>query len=323
MLDNPPGDSSLFFNVGDDIQTLAAGQYYPNQDFWWDKNDLASYSGDQGKYISNGWFMKPFASWPPSSSLEPFYISFHLNESAKSHIFTPEGIKHLKQFQPIGCRDSNTVKILNNHGIEAYFSGCLTTTLKRSQFTKKTARSGVYLVDVLYKLPSKTDWKVARRNQLSNLVRKKTYQPIQFRESLIKKIIAPDLMDQAIEIKHSNRIGDSSLKFRVSYAEDVLKTYAEAELVITSRIHCALPCLAFGTPVIFVNAGLSKIEEKCRIEGLTDWFHNIFVDEAGNITSDFELTSPLISKFKIKNKKNYIKYAEKMRAQCEQFIATN
>jgi hypothetical protein len=321
MLDNPPGDSTLFFNVGDDIQALAAGQYYPNQDFWWDKNDLSNYSGGLAKYISNGWFMKPFASWPPSSSLQPFYVSFHLNESAQLYMLTSQGIKHFKQNQPIGCRDTNTVKILNQYGIEAYFSGCLTTTLRRSQFTEKTSRNGIYLVDVLYKLPSKADWKVARRNQLSNLIRKKTYRPIQFRESLIEKIIAPDLMNEAIEIKHSNRIGDSSLKFRVSYAKDILKTYAEAELVITSRIHCALPCLAFGTPVIFVNGGLSTIEEKCRIEGLSDWFHNIFVDEDGKITSDFEWSGSLTNQFKIKNKKNYFEYAEKMRSQCEQLIA--
>ena len=31
------------------------------------------------------------------------------------------------------------------------------------------------------------------------------------------------------------------------------KHYRRAELVITSRLHCALPCIAFGTPVILLT----------------------------------------------------------------------
>ncbi|WP_264821067.1 polysaccharide pyruvyl transferase family protein [Acinetobacter schindleri] len=33
----------------------------------------------------------------------------------------------------------------------------------------------------------------------------------------------------------------------------MLEKYSTAKLVITSRIHCALPCLAMGTPVIYIN----------------------------------------------------------------------
>ena len=37
------------------------------------------------------------------------------------------------------------------------------------------------------------------------------------------------------------------------YAKQKLASYGLAELVVTSRLHCALPCIALGTPVVFIN----------------------------------------------------------------------
>ena len=41
-------------------------------------------------------------------------------------------------------------------------------------------------------------------------------------------------------------------------ARGLLEIYKQAELVITSRLHCALPCRAFNTPVIFIHADYGK-----------------------------------------------------------------
>ena len=38
-------------------------------------------------------------------------------------------IAYLKRFAPIGCRDIATRDLLMNQGIDAFFSGCVTTTL--------------------------------------------------------------------------------------------------------------------------------------------------------------------------------------------------
>lgn len=40
---------------------------------------------------------------------------------------------------------------------------------------------------------------------------------------------------------------------RLQLAEERLEIYKKAKLVVTSRLHCALPCIAFGTPVFFVQ----------------------------------------------------------------------
>ena len=37
--------------------------------------------------------------------------------------------------------------------------------------------------------------------------------------------------------------------------ENLLERYKKAKVVFTSLIHCALPCIAMGTPVVFVDAG--------------------------------------------------------------------
>jgi hypothetical protein len=38
---------------------------------------------------------------------------------------------------------------------------------------------------------------------------------------------------------------------RLIIAQERLDLYKKAKLVVTSRLHCALPCIAFGTPVLF------------------------------------------------------------------------
>lgn len=46
-----------------------------------------------------------------------------------------------------------------------------------------------------------------------------------------------------------------NLEKRRQCAEELLATYAGAKLVVTARLHAALPCLAFSTPVIFLDIG--------------------------------------------------------------------
>ena len=43
---------------------------------------------------------------------------------------------------------------------------------------------------------------------------------------------------------------------RLREARARLSLYSKAKLVVTSRLHCLLPCLAMGTPVVFYNSHL-------------------------------------------------------------------
>ena len=90
------------------------------------------------------------------------------------------------------------------------------------------------------------------------------------------------MQDKAIRVAHR-----LSLKFdnlaRFTEAYRLVEMYASAKLVIThvQRIHCALPCVAMGTPVIFINSpkmpggGGSSNKSSPRTVGLTPLFHTL------------------------------------------------
>lgn len=61
----------------------------------------------------------------------------------------------------------------------------------------------------------------------------------------------------------------------MDYARGLIKRYASANLVITSRIHCALPCLAVATPIIYVQAEVLEDIHK-RSPGRMDGIINLF-----------------------------------------------
>jgi hypothetical protein len=63
---------------------------------------------------------------------------------------------------------------------------------------------------------------------------------------------APDVKIHGIRMTHKTVTIHSHQKRRKD-AQALLDTYQGAELVITKRLHCALPCAAMGTPVILIG----------------------------------------------------------------------
>lgn len=58
-----------------------------------------------------------------------------------------------------------------------------------------------------------------------------------------------------------------SIKKRLNIAENLLNKYRAAELVITTRLHCILPCRAFNTKSIFIH---KKYTDDPRFKGLKE-----------------------------------------------------
>lgn len=125
-----------------------------------------------------------------------------------------------KQFVPIGCRDQRAYEILKYNGISAYINGCLTLTLPKRDVTKEYSK--VYIVDVCDEL---------------------------------YECIPPEIKRNACFKTHMHY-------GRKIEEEESLSIYEEyrdnAKLVITSRLHCASPCVAYGIPVIYASNILSK-----------------------------------------------------------------
>lgn len=133
-------------------------------------------------------------------------------------------------------------------------------------------------------------------------------------------MFSPKELEDAEYITHIVKVSNNGFlqteKGRLAYADCLVKKYASASLVVTSRLHCALPCLAVETPVLFTSG--ERIVE------------NSSEDSAGRFGGLLELLNIIRIKkmkitecppFPIKNKDDYKPLAEALAKQCEEFIA--
>lgn len=312
-------ENKKFFNVGDNIQSLAAKQYLPQVDTFINREKLADYSGEKIKLIMNGWFTHNIHNWVPSENIIPLFVSFHINNTAAPFMLSEKGIAYLKKHEPIGCRDQFSVETLVAKGIDAYFTGCLTLTLDTYKVDDLLRGDEVFIVDPLYSYPSAEkvfyDLRAIVRNVLNGNIFK-----IGNKKKHIAKFIDKELLKKAIYINQepaANRFTDEQ---KFAMAEDLLHKYSKAKLVITSRIHCALPCLAMGTPVIFVN-GFDSYVDSCRFDGILDLFNRIDIDaKTGNFTANFPLDGKITAATLVKNLEKHHVLAKPLKEKCSSFI---
>ncbi|THD38298.1 MAG: polysaccharide pyruvyl transferase family protein [Sphingomonas sp.] len=215
-------------NLGDEIQSIAARRFLPRVDRLVDRDALDTDPGRDVALILNGWFLQRPRHWPPHPRFAPLITSFHLDakrsrrapwrHSAAERLLRPGGVAYLKRHGPIGARDPATLAMLHAHGIESYHSGCLTLTLQRDDARPRDG--GIVACDLA-------------PDTLAALCRRVS-QPVTITTHIDTATIGP--------------------QHRFAAAQSLLNTYARAEVVVTSRLHCLLPCLALGTPVLFVTS---------------------------------------------------------------------
>ncbi|AXP82467.1 Polysaccharide pyruvyl transferase [Mariniflexile rhizosphaerae] len=312
-------ENQKYFNVGDNIQSLAAKQFLPKVDKYVDRESLADYDEEPVKLIMNGWFIHNTQNWVPSEKIKPLFVSFHMNNTAAPAMLSEKGIAYLKKYAPIGCRDQFTADTLNSKGIEAYFTGCLTLTLDSYKVDDSERGDDIYIVDPLYSYPSNQRLFYSLRSTIKSVLNGKAFK-LNKKNKHLKNFISEDLLKSAIYIDQEplNTISDAE-KFEM--AESVLKKYAKAKLVITSRIHCALPCLAMGTPVIFIN-GFDKFVDSCRFDGILELFNRLDVNsETGEYTANFNLEGKINKNTMVKNLGLHHKLAEPLKEKCRKFVA--
>lgn len=261
-------------NIGDYIQSIAADQFMHATELV-EREHLNEYCGEKMKVILNGWFMHRPANFPPSDDIVPLFVSFHLRPCVAEAFLTDRTVSYLKAHGPIGCRDMNTVEILKSRGIPAYFSSCLTLTLGRTfPPTPKEGRHGVCFVDPMHCLRRRDAVRDLPWLFLHPILAIRIFARMQcqaFRgESLLFRarkflmmgnflrtylaLFAEELLLHADYYTHAVRERlFKSEKDKFSYCRDLLRRYSEAKFCVTCRIHCALPCIAMGTPVVFVD----------------------------------------------------------------------
>ncbi len=215
-------------NLGDIIQGMSARAYLGENAICLDREKLNEFEGEKGILIANGWFMHDYNAFPPTEKLTPFYISFHL--ASIKLLFSNANRKHFRKFGPIGCRDRKTQVYFLLNGIPAYYSGCLTVTFnKRKSAFKRTFKDSIVMVDnVDHQFPKEVIDKIREigKKEISLF----NHDPI-----------------------HNENDFDSYLIENESYINKLMEEYSGSSVVITNKLHCALPCLSLGIKVIFIH----------------------------------------------------------------------
>lgn len=229
-------------NIGDDIQTYAQKQFLPRIDYLVDREHLNLFRSREHEKVAcimNGWYLHAEGmAWPPSADLVPLPVSMHftptlsfLHEDKQDNGENVQ-IEYLKQYAPIGCRDTKTLELMKQNGVPAYFTGCMTLTIE--PFEGVTTSGEVILVDA----PEK-----------------------------IQEYVKSKVLSAHVDTHENLSLYYDSFESRMQQAEERLKRYQAAKLVITTRLHCCMPCLALGTPVLLLYEG----RESERYEGLRQY----------------------------------------------------
>ena len=263
-------------NIGDYIQSLAALQYLPKNciPFFVDRDQIELFNNSVSNIIliMNSWNIIKRGNRKVSDKIHPIYISYHINNINDLNIIS---INNLKKYEPIGCRDKYTQENLEKKGIITYFSSCLTTTLDIDFAAKDSQRTNeIIFIDFKFGIFPKAD-------------------------KFIKSLKKYDFT-KVTHINHLYILKKKSHIERFKFAKQLLDKYSRAKLVISTRLHGALPCLALNTPIIFVNK-----KYDIRYPGLYELLNTIGINSKGN----FEINVKLNKDNKVINPKKYIKYA--------------
>lgn len=231
-------------NLGDDLRTLAAARLLPRVDRVLDARSLDQPlpdlpEGERVAALLSGAALADLSHWPPNQRIVPFFAGLHLSaEDAWGVPFTAldgAGLKCLAAHTPVSCRDQRTAGLLAGADVPHVVSGCVTLTLSRPAGV--TAGEELYCVDV----------------------------PEAVTEAL-RALVGADVVRI---VTHQRTNDDLDYARRMNAAEALLRRYAGARLVVTKRLHCAMACLAIGTPVILLyNSAYEDIRRFAPMDGM-------------------------------------------------------
>lgn len=339
-------------NVGDYIQSLAQEQFYDHIDCLVQRESMNTFSSDEKvRVIMNSWFMHQPRNFPPSECILPLFVSFHLTPNAADEFLSKKTVAYLKVHEPIGTRDYATLDLLQKQGIKAYFSGCLTLTLGNTYKTEETSGL-VYFVDPYYEFGHNETMKFfsifkalfflfknyrkviklckvfnsEKKTMVSRMSRRldKMLHAASFYDSY-SKVFDDDIIMNAhylTQMVSRYEFGDDNKQ--LEHARQLIYSYARARFVVTSRIHCALPCLGLETPVAFVNAQRlksGKARSGGRYGGLTELMNELEWTPKGLVPC-FDIGKTKIGFSNIpRNKEDYKKLSEALTRSVREFIA--
>lgn len=219
-------------NIGDNLQCMAIDHLYecmgikPEEITYIPYSELSTWKSDDGEKVLLP-LNFPFSLFAEnglagilSEDIVPVFLGF---THVKPYLDENE-VTYLKKYEPIGCRDEYTYNTMRKYGIKCWLNGCMVLTLFHKRENLIDGKGKVYLVDI---------------------------------PKSIEERLPEGILENAERESHDVR--------REAIGQDIneyvlgrMRVYEEnARLVITTRLHCAVPCASMGIPVIILTPKVS------------------------------------------------------------------
>lgn len=153
-----------------------------------------------------------------SSKIVPVFLGLTITDV----VLSDEQFAFLKKWEPIGCRDERSKRILCERGIKAYLGGCLVATINRRSEAEDTDRKAAFIDVPKFVEP---------------------YIPEEIRDNM--EILEHEFFCSYDEVRR-----DPSFKKK---AEERISYYEKhISMIVTSRFHGAVIGMALKIPVILI-----------------------------------------------------------------------
>lgn len=233
-------------NLGDDLRTLAAMELLPRVDRVLDAGRLDMPLSDLGEddrvaALLCGSVLKESAHWLPDGRIAPVCVGIHASAEDVWGIpfcqLDGAGLAYLRSCAPVYCRDERTCRLMEQAGIPCELTGCVTLTLRRPEPDGQAEPPYACCVDI----PPEA-------------------------VTAVREFAAGV---EVRELSHHNPTPDGDFQRRMEAARALVRIYAGARFVITRRLHCAMACLALGTPVLLLyNGGYEDVTRFAPMDGM-------------------------------------------------------
>jgi len=171
----------------------------------------------------NAWYGDSTQVWPPPPHLDPIYVAVHTESTEKTFARFDPGMQYMSNQWPVGVRDKSTHEYFGSHNVSNFISNCMTTTIVPMCSTRQN-RKTMFVVDT--------------------------------GDEFLKDMVPADIIEQTTKVTHKSMDQEVNSDPIARYLEafKMLHRYAcEASLLITTRLHAALPSAASGTPIVWIK----------------------------------------------------------------------
>jgi hypothetical protein len=151
----------------------------------------------------------------------PLILGLHIRLFQCPELISEASIEFFRRHQPVGCRDVYTTGLLQDKGVEAFTSNCLSLIFPR-RIGNPALQTEVFVV--------------SRDERITNYL--------------------PHSIGPYTFLSHYT--GSRDFSANLVQAQGILEIYrTRAKLIITTLLHCALPAIAMGIPVVVLYPNIN------------------------------------------------------------------